>query len=38
VQFDATGPRDPALIERVSRSYDSGWGADSQSIAVTQVN
>jgi len=26
VQFDATGPRDPALIERVSRSYDSRMG------------
>jgi hypothetical protein len=26
VQFDATGPRDPALIDRVSRSYDSRMG------------
>jgi hypothetical protein len=26
VQFDATGARDPALIERVSRSYDSRMG------------
>ena len=26
VQFDATGTRDPALIERVSRSYDSRMG------------
>ena len=26
VQFDATGSRDPALIDRVSRSYDSRMG------------
>jgi hypothetical protein len=26
VQFDATGARDPALIERVSRSYDRRMG------------
>ena len=26
VQFDATGPRDPGLIDRVSRSYDSRMG------------
>jgi hypothetical protein len=26
VQFDANGPRDPALIDRVSRSYDSRMG------------
>ncbi|MDM0015376.1 hypothetical protein QTH87_23235 [Variovorax sp. J22P168] len=26
VQFDATGARDPALIERVSRSYDARMG------------
>lgn len=26
VQFDASGARDPALIERVSRSYDSWMG------------
>ena len=26
VQFDATGPRDPALIDRVSRSYDARMG------------
>ena len=26
VQFDAAGPRDPGLIDRVSRSYDSRMG------------
>lgn len=26
VQFDATGPRDPALIDRVSRGYDAYMG------------
>ena len=26
VQFDAAGARDPALIDRVSRSYDSRMG------------
>jgi len=26
VQFDANGPRDPALIDRVSRSYDVYMG------------
>jgi hypothetical protein len=26
VQFDATGARDPALIDRISRSYDSRMG------------
>jgi len=26
VQFDATGARDPALIERISRSYDARMG------------
>ncbi|MDM0106965.1 hypothetical protein QTH97_18610 [Variovorax sp. J22R24] len=26
VQFDATGPRDPGLIDRVSRSYDARMG------------
>ncbi|MDM0051541.1 hypothetical protein [Variovorax sp. J22R115] len=26
VQFDATGPRDPALIDRISRGYDSRMG------------
>jgi len=26
VQFDANGPRDPALIDRVSRSYDAYMG------------
>lgn len=26
VQFDATGPRDPSLIDRVSRSYDAYMG------------
>jgi hypothetical protein len=26
VQFDATGARDPALIERISHSYDARMG------------
>ncbi|MBO9513836.1 MAG: hypothetical protein J7549_06920 [Variovorax sp.] len=26
VQFDANGPRDPSLIDRVSRSYDGYMG------------
>ena len=26
VQFDANGPRDPALIDRISRSYDGRMG------------
>jgi len=26
VQFDATGPRDPALIDRISRAYDNRMG------------
>ncbi|MEJ8811680.1 hypothetical protein WKW77_11435 [Variovorax ureilyticus] len=26
VQFDANGPRDPALIDRISRSYDRYMG------------
>ncbi|MBS0341887.1 MAG: hypothetical protein JSS56_15295 [Proteobacteria bacterium] len=26
VQFDANGPRDPALIDRVSRGYDAYMG------------
>jgi len=26
VQFDAAGPRDPALLDRVSRSYDARMG------------
>lgn len=26
VQFDASGPRDPALIDRVSRGYDAYMG------------
>jgi hypothetical protein len=26
VQFDADGPRDPALIDRISRSYDMRMG------------
>lgn len=26
VQFDATGPRDPGLIDRVSRDYDTYMG------------